>query len=264
MTSLSPMPDFVARVTPLLRAATRVWMFMHTSPDPDAVGSQVAVAWWIRQLNPACAIQIGGADRPIDALLGVAAAVDPTWYCHVDPADVIYLTGDVVVLVDVAELVRTSRKGGATLPADVPLVVIDHHVVAPTTPYQYVDTRYQSAAALVYDMLACAGVPLTRAVHAAIVMGVLGDSGYFRYFDARIEATLQLVQRFCADYGASAYYELVDELERNRPVAHVILQGAYLRNLVVSDTYAYTTLSLAEVVGSICPQRPFNRSTPPS
>jgi nanoRNase/pAp phosphatase (c-di-AMP/oligoRNAs hydrolase) len=241
------MGEFVAQLTPLFVTARRVWMFMHTSPDLDAVGSHVGVAAWIRHLNPTCQIRLGGADRPRDNLLGVAAAVDPQLYQHLDPADVAFAPGDVVVLVDVADIGRTSHHGVVAVPAEVPVVVIDHHRVTCDAPVQYIDASYQSAAALVYDLLMLAEVPFTQAHFRGLIMGVLGDSGFFRFYDQRLPASLAMIQHFCTLYGVAAYYDLVDLLERNRPVSDYIVQGAYLRNLVISERFAYSTLSLADV-----------------
>lgn len=239
--------DFVAQVTPHFVGARRVWMFMHTSPDLDAVGSHVGVVAWIRHLNPTCQIRLGGADRPRDNLVVVADAVAPDLYQQLDPGDVVYAPGDVVVLVDVADIRRTSRQSDVVIPDTVPVVVIDHHRVECATALQYIDASYQSASALVYDLLTHAQVPIPQAHFAGMVMGVLGDSGFFRFYDQRLPDTLGLVQRFCEWYGVGAYYALVDQLERNRPVSDYLLQGVYLRNLVIRGHFAYTTLSLAEV-----------------
>lgn len=239
--------EFIQATMPVLQRAQRIWMFMHVSPDLDAVGSHVGALAWIRHLNPTAPICLGGGDRPRDNLLVVATNVDPQFYQHIDPADVAFDDGDVVVLIDVADIMRTSRRTDWLMPATIPIVVIDHHLGSCDAPYQLIDTSYQSASALVYDLLRQAQISLTQAHFTGLVMGVLGDSGFFRFMDWRFVNTLGLVQTFCQQYGVDAYYALVELLERNRPVPDFVIQGAYLKNLVVTAQYAYTTLSLAEI-----------------
>jgi nanoRNase/pAp phosphatase (c-di-AMP/oligoRNAs hydrolase) len=252
------MSAFIATTTPVLSAARRIWMFMHVSPDLDAVGAHAGALAWVRQCNPTAPVCIGGGDYPRANLLAIAAAVDPHVFQHIDPADVAFCEGDVVVLIDVADIMRTSHRNDWALPAGIPRIVIDHHVVQCDAPYQLIDASYQSASALVYDLMQQAHTPLTQAHMACLVMGVLGDSGFFRFLDRRLVHTLALVQSFCERYGVDAYYQLVDLLERNRPAADFVIQGAYLHNLVVRPRYAYTTLTLAEVAALDLPAEALN------
>ncbi len=224
----------------------RIWLCLHTSPDLDAVGANMAMAAWIRHIHPGCTLRIIGADRPAPNVLQVLNAYDADLYQHCDPAQLVYHAGDAVVLVDVAAVGRCSSQRDVQLPADVPWAVVDHHQVEVTTPIACVDTTFQSAAALVYALLQHDAVPLSQSAFAGVVMGVLGDSGFFRFRDAHLDATLAIVQDFVRTYGVDAYYQLVETLERNRPVTDFIIQGLYLASLRVEPAYAYVTVTRAQ------------------
>ncbi|MFM7677472.1 MAG: DHH family phosphoesterase [Roseiflexaceae bacterium] len=224
----------------------RIWLCLHTSPDLDAVGSNMAMAAWIRHVHPTCVVTIIGADRPSDNILQVLTAYDAHLYHHRDPADVDYRPGDAVVLVDVAAVGRCSVQRDLQLPATVPWAVVDHHQVVAATPLTHIDVSFQSAAALVYQLMQQAAVPFSQSLFAGVVMGVLGDSGFFRFRDTHLIATLTIVQDFVRAHGIDAYYQLVDTLERNRPINDFVIQGLYLATLCVKSQYAYTTLTRAQ------------------
>lgn len=228
----------------------RIWLCLHTSPDLDAVGSNMAMAAWIRHVHPTCVVTIIGADRPSDNILQVVNAYDAHLYRHLDPADVDYQPGDAVVLVDVAAVGRCSVQRDLQLPATLPWAVVDHHQVVAATALHHIDTSFQSAAALVYRLMQEDTVPLSQAVFAGVVMGILGDSGFFRFRDSHLVATLAIVQEFVQAHGIDAYYQLVDTLERNRPVSDFIIQGLYLASLHVEADYAYTTVTRAQKIAA--------------
>ena len=240
----------IAELTQLMRQSQRIWLCLHVSPDLDAVGANLGMAAWIRHVNPLCEVRLIGADRPRDNLLQVASAYDPQLYMQLDPAEVAYAPGDAVILVDVAEWSRCSHQRDLVPPAGIPWAVVDHHRVQCAAPLAYIDPTFQSAAALVYQLSQQAGVPMPRAAWQGLVMGVLGDSGFFRFRDAHLATTLGIVQALVEQHGVDAYYELVELLERNRPASDFVIQGLYLASLVVTPHYAYTQLTLAQMAAA--------------
>jgi phosphoesterase RecJ-like protein len=237
----------IAELAQLMKQSQRIWLWLHVAPDLDAVGANMGMAAWIRHVNPACVVRLIGADQPRDNLLQVASAYDPDLYTQLDPADAPYAAGDAVILVDVAEWGRCSHQRDFVLPADIPWAVVDHHRVQSTAQIAYIDPTFQSAAALVYQLSQQAGVVLPRAAWQGVVMGILGDSGFFRFRDTYLADTLGIVQALVQQHGIDAYYDLVDLLERNRPASDFVIQGLYLANLVVTPQYAYTYLTLAQM-----------------
>jgi len=253
--STTPITSVITALETLMRQSQRIWLMLHVSPDLDAVGANLGMAAWIRHVNPTCEVRLIGADRPRDNLLVLANAYDPQLYTQLDPAVAPYAAGDAVILVDVAEMRRCSHHEVA-LPAEVPWAVVDHHRVVCAAPVQFIDPSFQSAAAVVYHLAQQAQVAFPLAAFQGLVMGVLGDSGFFRFRDVHLLETLGIVQALVGQHGLDAYYDVVELIERNRPVTDFVIQGLYLGQLVVTPTYAYTTLTLAQMqAAAITPEQ---------
>jgi phosphoesterase RecJ-like protein len=181
-------------VAAALLEARRITMTTHVNADGDGVGSEIAMVHLLKALGKDVRIANPTPIPPRYAFL-----VEPV-RTHERTADAVAALrdADCVLVLDISDLGRlgglaeTIRSRGVVTPC------IDHHLSAGTLPAgpRLVDPGAAATAELIYDLAATAGWPLTMEAARALYVGLLTDTGGFRYANAsprslRVAASLQ-------------------------------------------------------------------------
>ena len=212
--------DAVAAVSGL-PASAPVLLVCHVNPDGDALGSMLAFGLGLRRLGYR-AVQASFPEpfevtEPFLGLPGLDLLVPPA-EAVAEPA--------LFVCFDASSADRLGALAGRLA---APSVVVDHH--ASNTRFGKINLVDPAAAAttvLVAGLLDRLGVPLDRAIAECLYVGLVTDTGSFRY-----EATTPAVHELAA-----------------RLVATGIDVGTLSRRLFDTRPYAAVRL-LAEAVGRI-------------
>ncbi len=224
------------RVASALRAARRVLVVNHESPDGDCLGGSLALRWSLERLGKQVTVaSTDGVPVVYRFLPGSEHVVDR-------PEG---LEGfDVAVALECADLDRAGRF--ASVLASAPLLVnLDHH--RDNTGYGHLvwqDPEAASVCEMVYALLSELGADVDEPVATCLMTGLLTDTGSFRYSSTRpqtFELAAELLRR-----GArpDRIYERVYE---SRPAGAVRLLGLALSRLQVSPDgqVAWTTVDQA-------------------
>ena len=156
----------------------------HTSPDPDAIGSQAGLARSLRLAFPDKKILCAGENDEGDLI----------WINKMDEVKPEDYKGALVITTDTANTPRISNKNYDK--GDL-LIKIDHHPdVDPYADMSYVDPDAPAASEIIFDFLKAENLPITKEVAAALYAGIVGDTGRFMYpetsahtFDVAAELT---------------------------------------------------------------------------
>jgi len=151
-----------------IQAAQNILVTTHIRPDGDAIGSLLGLGLSLRAAGK--------------TVYTVSADGIPQNYRHLEGSQEV-LQGvnvpvDLTVVVDCSELDRT----GTGLPRDVlPDINIDHHVTNPEfARLNLVDPVAVATSEIIADCLAVWGLPVTPAVAAALLTGLITDTLGFR------------------------------------------------------------------------------------
>lgn len=163
-------------VAAVLTPGRRVALTTHVNADGDGVGSEVAL-WHLltaRGIAAAIANPTPIPDR-FDFLL-------PPGADHSERAGREMESADVVVVLDISDLSRLGDLARAITRSHA-VVCIDHHVSAGSLPPgpRLVAPDAAATAELVFDLAGTAGWPLSRDVARALYVGILTDTGAFRF-----------------------------------------------------------------------------------
>ena len=177
-------PDLAA-VRDALRDAGRVVITTHLRPDGDALGTEIAVARALLALGKT--VLVLNTDAPPRNL---------DWLVEEQPAGLVqtHETGDlgqaqavaeadVLLVVDTNAGHRLGSVEGLFRQAGKPVLLLDHHP-DPERWFAVACVRTEAAAAaeIAYDLVAGIDPALIdRAVATAIYVGVMTDTGSFRY-----------------------------------------------------------------------------------
>ena len=139
-----------------IKAYPTIILHRHTSPDPDAIGSQAGLARSLRLQFPDKRILCAGENDEGDlAWINTMDEVKPEDY-----------QGALVITTDTANTPRISNKNYNK--GDF-LIKIDHHPdVDPYADMSYVDPDAPAASEIVADFIMQMNMPLTKEVAAAL------------------------------------------------------------------------------------------------
>lgn len=173
MTSDVPAQPPIEAICDAIRQNRRFLISSHARPDGDSIGSQLAMAYALRELGkevrlinadsaPEHYFEFPGVDQIV-----VADSVDSTWYPY-----------DVEIIMECGDLKRTGVEGlGRGF-----VVNIDHHLG--NTMYgdlNWFDETASACGELVFELIRQLGVPLTPEIATHVYLAILTDTGAFHH-----------------------------------------------------------------------------------
>lgn len=156
-----------------IKTGERILVVSHAEPDGDCLGSLVALGLALSKLDKTITLF---NSSPIPAvyrfLPGVGRIVR-----HIKEAT----EYDLAIVLDCGDIVRIGS--GSSIVDQIPVVInIDHHVS--NTGFgdiQLIDTDACATAEIVYRLINALGIPFDKAIATGIYLGILTDTGSFRF-----------------------------------------------------------------------------------
>ena len=225
------MNDLQNKIKERLQIARSVLITSHVRPDGDAIGSSLALG--LALLDAGKQVQIILAD-------GLPAS-----FKHLPGSEKIKTRAegeiDLVISVDVSDI---KRVGKALDGYHLPDIVIDHHSTNEAFGgLNLIDPHAAATASVLMRSMPAWGLPITAAIAANLLTGLVTDTIGFRTSNTTPEVLRQAADliELGADMSVLYYRSLVS---RTFPAARY--WGAGLSNLQHTDRIVWTTLSLAE------------------
>ena len=212
----------------------------HLNPDCDALGSELAMAYQLRQLGKSVTI------LNTDPLLPAYQFLDPDGLIETyEPerhAPALAQVEVIIVLDASGGWQRLGLVGQALSQLEAISICIDHHPQTSVfTDLAEVNTQVIAAGELVFDLIMTMGGPLTLPMANALYAAILTDSGGFRFPKTspqthRITATLLE----CGVDPSQMYYHLYQQA----PLNQVQLKGHVMAHiqLAANGQVAYSSL----------------------
>lgn len=217
-----------------LRAARRILLTGHRSPDGDCLGSELALAALARRLGLAATIV--NRDPAPDNLAALPGA-DEVMVLDALPADLVQ-RHDLVVTVECPGLDRPGLAGLEQLP----ILNIDHH---PSNDVygevNYLDSDAPAVGDMVWRMFATAAIAPNAADATNLYVALTTDTGDFRYSNATPRAFRIAAEMVAAGADPVTVAEWVHD---GRSVASVRLLGEALQTLELAADGRLATLAV--------------------
>ncbi len=174
------MPD--NPLTPIARAlagAKSVAVFTHARPDPDAMGSQVAAGLMLAELGIKVTIAcLPPIPEPLQFLLNMLP--DSVVYFTVEKAADI--SADRILVVDTSARQQLEPAAAFLESRASDVIILDHHISGDLS-HQLIhrDTSAAACVEIVFDLATTLGIALTKPMATALLTGLVGDTGWFRF-----------------------------------------------------------------------------------
>ncbi len=163
----------LAETGELLKAAKKLVIVSHVSPDGDTLGSSLALMHALRMLGKEVIMNVDDDISTVYSFLpGIAE------YRRFAPDESV--DADLLVIVDASS---ADRAGNALEVVKSPAVLnIDHHKTnTQFADYLYLDSDAAATAEIIYSLLLEMGIKLTRDIATCIYEGIYTDTGSFKY-----------------------------------------------------------------------------------
>ena len=250
------MTENVKKIAPdilsLIKSSTSVLLHCHPSPDPDSVGSALAMKLALESLGKKVTVIAGDSEIPkaFSHFPGFASIV-PKNFFEIDLA-----AFDLFIIQDSGSPEMISRKSpmvdGAAQPIIFPsglkTVVIDHHISNKkfANDINLVDETYPSTTLLLLDLFKEWGIVITPDIAADLYIGAFTDTGGFRYENTTAETLLAASE---LARSAPHFLNVVSQMENSRTPAELIVHGIALSNIeIFADVHmAIASVTLADL-----------------
>ncbi len=214
-------------VAAALLDASRIALTTHVNCDGDGVGSEIALVHLLTALKK-------------DVRIANPTPIPPRYQFLLDPvrahdrsADAVAALrdADLFVVLDISDLGRLGNLAETIRSRGIATPCVDHHLSAGTLPDgpRLVDPDAAATAELIYDLAATAGWPLTTESARALYVGLLTDTGGFRYANTS-PRTLRVASSLL-EHGLHAE-EIYEQVYATAPVGRMRLTSEVLETLV--------------------------------
>jgi len=165
--------DFVARHSRLL-------LTTHINPDGDGLGSEVALALWLRSQGKQVRVL---NDSVVPHAFAFLARHLPLESWEPERAEQLFNESDALIVLDTSNRQRIGRVAEVLARHVMPVAVVDHHVTHQRGFGQVnvIEPEASSTGEIVFDLMREAGVPLTPEIAEALYVALMTDTGSFRY-----------------------------------------------------------------------------------
>lgn len=206
----------------------------HENPDGDAIGSTLGLANALREMGKeVVALNVDGVPQIMQFVPGCEQLVTTL------PADAQF---DVAFVLDAGDLVRA---GIATQDHCRTLINVDHHPHSDFGDICYLDTTASATAVLIDRILSRCNYEISLDVATCLYLGILSDTGSFRYSSANPEA-FTVAGRLVGlgvdpwDIASCLYESLAPERMR--------LLGLVLPTLDISSCGCYASVAMTDEI----------------
>ena len=156
--------------------AEKVLINAHRSPDPDSLGSALALYQVLLAMGKEAKVICPDEVSPEYSFLPCYDEIE-----KVDFSSFNYKDYDLFITLDSSSWTMVTRDKEVEV-FDMPLVVIDHHKSNDMYgEINIVDEKVSSCAEVLYLVFEDLGVKITKDIATALLTGILGDTGVFRF-----------------------------------------------------------------------------------
>jgi phosphoesterase RecJ-like protein len=172
------------KILEIIKASNNVLLHCHPSPDPDSVGSALAMKFALEQLAKKVTVIRGDSVIP-EAFMHFpgATTITPKNFFEVNLAEF-----DLFIVHD-STIDRVSKIKPVIIPDSLKTIIIDHHVsnVGIARSCDIVDPVYPATALILFDLFKEWKITITPDIAADLFIGSYTDTGGFKFENTKPE-----------------------------------------------------------------------------
>lgn len=210
----------------LIHRSTKFLLTMHMRPDPDCIGSALALADVLEGMGKSVRLAIAGVWPPRYDFLDPTRRIKCLQLPGTEFQDV-----DAAIVLDTGTWNQLGEIGGVLKSLDCAKVVIDHHVSQDDLgATRFVDTGAEATGRLVFELSEALRRPVSTTAANLLFAAVATDTGWFRHRNTTA-ATYELAGKLTA--AGAEPTRLYEQLYEQSTLPRLKLQGLALSRMQV-------------------------------
>ena len=208
-----------------IQKASSILLCLHPSPDPDSVGSNLAMALALERMGKKATVLQGDSPFPEDFehFPGAQNIV------RKDISAVDLKGFDIFMSIDAASIDRISYKIDNSVFSTLKVIDIDHHPTNLGFGYvNLVEPAYPSSCQIISDLFTEWGIELTPDIAMNLFMGLYSDTGGFKYKSTTAH-TFDVAAKLSR--LAPNFPDTIEKMENSRTPSQVAFMGATLSSV---------------------------------
>ena len=215
-----------------LKSHSRFIITSHVNPDPDAIGSEIAIAGILKQLGKKFAI-INTSTTPYNIeFLDEENLIE--YYNEEEHAQVFH-DYDAAIVLDLNHLNRTVRMEDQFRKFEGDIVCIDHHTKPEYfSEFNFIDESKSSTGEIIFDLIESTNeLSFNRNIATAIYSAIMTDTGSFRF--SKTTAKLHHKVATLLEYDLSSE-EIYDKIYSQFEFSRIKLLGESLHTISITES----------------------------
>lgn len=219
------MKEKAAIILAEIKKASSILLHCHPKPDPDSVGSALAMKLALEQLGKKATVIKGDSEIP-EAFMHFPGA---DGIVRKDFSEIDLKEFDLFICQDSSAPQMITRTKRLEFPLSIPTVIIDHHRSSEKFgAINLVEDAYPATAQLLYDVFYEWGIKMTPEIASNLFMGIYGDTSGLKYRLTNVR-TYEIMTRL-VETGID-FTGLLDRMENSRTPASIAYEHAALGNI---------------------------------
>ncbi len=240
--------ESIERIKTQIRESRSILLLLHSMPDPDSVGSNLAVYNYLKVKRKR--VRIGYLEDPPLPNLRFLKGFGSITKLGLD--SVLDGSSDLLLALDVSNLSRLGLSTGVLSHLDVMVINIDHH---PTNTMFGDINLVEPSASSTAEILAryVLGNSLNADIARSLLAGILGDTGGLSY--SLSDVTLEVVARLFRFLGTRLWRDTIFNLQAftDFPLfqlyAKIIIEYSYVAQGFLVVELPYSFLAKVSTIG---------------
>jgi len=161
-----------------IKKADRILLHCHPSPDPDSVGSALAMKFALEQMGKKATIVSSDSDIPQGFMHfpGARDIIQKSFF-ELDLKDF-----DLFIIQDSGSINMISRFKPIDFPLPISTIVIDHHASNPGyADINLIESDYPAVCQILFELFNIWQIKITKEIASNLFIGMYTDTGGFKY-----------------------------------------------------------------------------------
>lgn len=226
-----------------IKKASSILLHCHPSPDPDSVGSALAMKFALEQLGKKATVIKGDSEIP-QAFMhfpGANEIVQKNFF-EIDLKEF-----DLFISLDTAAVDRISTLGPINFPSGLKVINIDHHATNPG--FGMIDllaTTYPATCQILFDLFMCWKISITPEIASNLFIGIYTDTGGFKFRGTNVR-TFEVAGGLAT--VIPEFPQIILKMEQSRTAEHIAFLGMALSSVetFLDGKFALAAVSLKDL-----------------
>jgi bifunctional oligoribonuclease and PAP phosphatase NrnA len=226
-----------------IKKSKNILLHLHVNPDPDSIGSALAMFWFLKNLGKKVTLIRGDSDlsESLTFLPGAKQIVKKNFF------EIDLKKFDLFIILDSASKEMISRKSEIIFPDNLKTIIIDHHKTNKKfADINLIEPKFSATSEALFYLFKEWKVKIDKNIASNLYIGIYGDTGGFSYSNTTPE-TLKAITELVKIYPN--FSNLINALRQNFSKEKVFFDSLALNSIETffQDTVAISTISFKDL-----------------